>query len=69
MSTKTVHYDRLLGNPNVKEFDYYLGFEILSWKQGNLYYARPQGWKGPYLSAKTPPLLRTRIWRWWHQVS
>ncbi|PWB38435.1 MAG: hypothetical protein C3F02_03715 [Parcubacteria group bacterium] len=48
--------------------DYYLGYDIVAWKQGSLYYAKPVGWKGPILSAPTKPLLRRRIHEWWFEI-
>ena len=51
--------------------DVYLGFELYEEEEGILYIARPQGWaegEREALEATDLPLLRKRIWRWWHNL-
>ena len=44
----------------------YLGFAIQ--QNSGSYMASPLGWQGEVLLAESMPVLRRKIWRWWHQV-
>lgn len=46
--------------------DTYLGYDIRC--VGGWYVAGPRGWHGEVLGARSKPLLRRKIWRWWYQV-
>ncbi len=46
--------------------DEYLGFSIQ--QNSGSYIASPTGWQGEVLLAESMPVLRRKIWRWWHQV-
>jgi hypothetical protein len=44
----------------------YLGFRIEEvW---GLFMAIPEDWPGERIFAASLPMLRRRVWRWWHQV-
>jgi len=47
-------------------FGNYLGFSIQH--HAGCFVATPVGWPGEVLLADTMPVLRRKIWRWWHQV-
>ena len=46
--------------------DEYLGFHIRA--VDCTYIATPRGWHGEELAAESLPVIRRKIWRWWHQV-
>ena len=46
--------------------EHYLGFVIQ--QHAGCYVATPTGWPGEILLADSMPVLRRKIWRWWHQV-
>lgn len=50
----------------VDVIDTYLGFEIRC--IGGWFVAGPRDWRGEAMGARSKPILRRKIWRWWHQV-
>jgi len=49
-----------------KATDQYLGYEITS--NEGLFIATPMGWRGETLLADSLPIMRKKIWRWWHMT-
>ena len=47
-------------------FENYLGFVIQ--QHAGCLVATPVGWPSEIILADTMPVLRRKIWRWWHQV-
>lgn len=61
---RTAKLDR---KPETAATENYLGFVITIGPIG--FTAVPDGWKGATLFADSLPLIRQRIWFWWHRVA
>lgn len=48
------------------QVDEYLGFTIYS--VSDRFIAEPDGWVGQIIEAESLPMIRQKIWRWWHSV-
>ena len=56
-----------IARSDMRQAELYLGFVIQ--QHAGCYVATPQGWPGEVLLADSMPVLRRKIWRWWHQVN